>query len=424
MTMLRALFWLLTLLALAVGAALLGRLTDGYVLWVLPPWRVELSFNLFVLLQLAILFVVYLLVRLVVNTLRLPAVVATYRARRARARRTRIASEALRLFWEGRYSQVLKLAEGFASEKVGADGTASTGQDDAVAAGIVALVALKAAHALRDARRSAFWQERAAALDQHGWRNARLMTQMLIALDERDFPAARAALVQLGAKERRQISVYRLALRLAQGEGDWAEVLRIARLLEKHHALTPDQARPLRLAAQRGLIHRFANDPAQLMRHWRGMSADERQDAQLARQAARLLATAGACAECAELVEEFLEARWEPALLEDYANCPSGDALGRIARCEKWLAEHPQDADLLLALGRLCVRRELWGKAQSYLEASLAVKESCAAHIELARLFDRLERVEEANRHYRAAAACWNETQESASQSRGGKKSV
>ncbi|MFN3884473.1 MAG: heme biosynthesis HemY N-terminal domain-containing protein, partial [Rhodocyclaceae bacterium] len=366
----RALFWFLTLAALAIGVALLGRLTDGYVLWVLPPWRIEMSFNLFVLLQLAILLVVYLLLRLLINTLRLPGVVAAYRARRARQRRERAASEMLRLFWEGRYSQVLKLAEKFADGKVGAGETAPSRRSDAMTAGIIALVALKAAHALHDPQRSARWQARAAELDETGWRTARLLAEMRIALDGRDFTAARAALEQLGPKERRRISVQRLALRLAQGEGDWAEVLRLARLLEKHHALTVDQARPLRLAAQRGLIEALRDDPARLARHWRGMTAEERRDPQLARQVAHLLAAAGACAECAELVEEFLDTQWEPALLADYAACPSGDVLGRIANGEKWLGVHPQDADLLLALGRLCARHELWGKAQSYLEAA------------------------------------------------------
>ena len=56
-----------------------------------------------------------------------------------------------------------------------------------------------------------------------------------------------------------------------------------------------------------------------------------------------------------------------------------------------------------LALGRMCARQRLWGKAQSYLEASLAVEETQAGHLELARLGDQLERVDEANRHYRAA---------------------
>ena len=71
---------------------------------------------------------------------------------------------------------------------------------------------------------------------------------------------------------------------------------------------------------------------------------------------------------------------------------------------ERWLADHPRDARLLLALGRLCQRRQLWGKAQSYLEASLAVAPSREAHLELARLLDRLEKGTDASRHFRAAA--------------------
>ena len=77
-----------------------------------------------------------------------------------------------------------------------------------------------------------------------------------------------------------------------------------------------------------------------------------------------------------------------------------------IARAEEWLRGHPDDAGLLLALGRMCIRQRLWGKAQSYLEASLSVAETQAAHLELARLCDQLERPDEANRHYRAATAC------------------
>lgn len=411
----RALFWLLTLAALAIGVALLGEISDGYVLWVVPPWRIELSFNLYVLAQVVVLVAAYLLLRAIAVTLDMPRVVAAYRDRRARQRDERAAADALRLFWEGRYSQALKAAERVAvSEDAGKVGPGGTAQ------GIAALVGLKSAHALRDPVRSAVWRERATALDGAGWRTARLMAEMRIALDARDFDAARTALERLGPKERRQISAQRLALRLAQGQGDWAELLRIARLLEKHHALTPEQARPLCLRAQRGLLDGLRDDPAQLMRYWRNMPAGDRHDAQLVRQATRALAAAGACAECAELVEDFLDDAWEPALLEDYAGCAGGDVLGRIAHCEKWLGEHPNDAELLLALGRLCVRRELWGKAQSYLEASLAVAPSCAAHIELARLFDHLERADDANRHYRAAANC----QEAASQSRGGRKSV
>jgi HemY protein len=403
----RTLLWLITLAALAIGVALLGRLTDGYVLWVVPPWRAELSFNLFVLLQLAVLLLVYLLLRLIVNTARLPSVVRAFRAKRKQQRTERTATEALRSFWEGRYSQVLKHAESIASTEVGVGVTANNESSNA-AQGIAALAALKAAHALRDPQRIATWQSRAQALDAAGWRTARLMAEIRVALDARRFTTARTALNELGAKERRQIAAQRLALRLAQGEGDWAELLRLTRQLEKHKALLPEQAQPLRLHAYHGMIDELQDDAVQLLRLWREMPRPDRFDARLALRAAWAFASNGRCADGAQLIEDYLEERWESALLEPYAECQGGDVLGRIAHCEKWLHEHPQDGLLLLVLGRLCMQQQLWGKAQSYLEASLAVTSNCTAHIELARLFDRLQRSDDANRHYRAAAQCQN----------------
>ncbi|MDP1957465.1 MAG: heme biosynthesis HemY N-terminal domain-containing protein, partial [Rhodocyclaceae bacterium] len=179
----RALFWLLTLAALAIGLALLGRVSDGYVLWVIPPWRIELSLNLFVLAQLLALAVAYLLLRAISSTLNLPRVVGEFRARRARLRDERAATEALRLLWEGRYGHALKSAE-----KVDSGGTPS-------AAVLASLVGLKAAHALHDPARIAEWlvRARANAPDQSDWRTARLMTEADLALDTRDFAIAQAA---------------------------------------------------------------------------------------------------------------------------------------------------------------------------------------------------------------------------------------
>ena len=62
----------------------------------------------------------------------------------------------------------------------------------------------------------------------------------------------------------------------------------------------------------------------------------------------------------------------------------------RIERAESWLLEHERDAQLLATLGRLCAQAELWGKARSFLEASLSFEESRVAHLELARLAERL----------------------------------
>ena len=56
------------------------------------------------------------------------------------------------------------------------------------------------------------------------------------------------------------------------------------------------------------------------------------------------------------------------------------------------------------AHARLCAQAELWGKAKSFLEASLSFEESRAAHLELAKLAERLGQPADAQNHFRRAA--------------------
>jgi HemY protein len=268
---------------------------------------------------------------------------------------------------------------------------------------LAALLALRAAHALHDGEREEVWLERAAAHDNQT-RAARLMTEAELALDRRRFPDAREALTRLSREGGRHIAALRLALRTEQGQGNWDEVLKLTRQLEKHKALTPEQATPLRTRAHRENLANLSGDADQLMRYWRKMPEQDRREVRLALTAARALAAADDCGEAAQLIEDFLDEQWDSSLVEAYGECEGGDVLARIAHAEKWLAVHPSDARLLLTLGRLCRHRQLWGKAQSYLEASLAIEPSRAAHLELAALLDGLDKKTEADRHYRVAA--------------------
>ena len=86
------------------------------------------------------------------------------------------------------------------------------------------------------------------------------------------------------------------------------------------------------------------------------------------------------------------------------ANERGAESRKRIERAEKWLNERPEEPQLLATLGRLCCSAELWGKAQSYLEASLSFEETRTAHLELARLAERAGREADAQRHFRRAA--------------------
>lgn len=391
----RALFWLLILAALAVGLALAARYNEGYVLLVLPPWRAEVSLNLFLLLCAAGFFVIYLLARAVSHTLALPHAVAEFRRRRRQEKAALALRDAWRLLQEGRYGHAMRCAE-------------KAGQDDA-ASGMLALAGWRAAHALRDTVRETEWAARARGHDSAGLQAARLMTEAEFALEERRFDDARVALHAFAAREGRHIAAMRLSLRAEQGLGNWREVARLVRQLEKHQALTAEQAAPIRSRAVREALRSLREDPPGLMRYWRELDASDRAEPALALETARALMAAGDCREAQRVIEDALDEHWDSALVLAYGDCcrvgePAGDVLGRIAQAEKWLQRMPRDGALLFTLGRLCRQQQLWGKARSYLEATLAIAPSRAAHVELAQLLDQLEESALAVRHYRAAA--------------------
>ena len=86
-------------------------------------------------------------------------------------------------------------------------------------------------------------------------------------------------------------------------------------------------------------------------------------------------------------------------------------ALPLIQQAERWINEHPADADLYFTLGVLCLGERLWGKAQSSFERALKYADRgqqtrlrVRTHLALARLFEETERPEEAQRHYRESA--------------------
>ena len=99
----RILFWFLLLAAAAVGVALAAKVINGYALFVAPPYRIELSLNLLLLLVIGGFAGGYALVRLVSRTLRLPQDVQALRRRQRESRaRTKLDSAVVALL-EGRY---------------------------------------------------------------------------------------------------------------------------------------------------------------------------------------------------------------------------------------------------------------------------------------------------------------------------------
>lgn len=388
----RGLFWILFLSSLAVAIALAARLNDGYLLLVVAPWRVEISLNFFILLLLGVLGLGYFALRAAAITLGMPSRVRAYRDRRQRDLAGQVFQDAVRLLFEGRFGQAMKKAT-----EAHASGTAP---------GLSALIAARAAQRMREPEKQQYWIEHAKT-DDPRTEAATLMLEAEMANEERRFDDALAALDKLQAKQGRHIAALRLELRARQGAGDWDGVLKLVRQLDKRDALPNEVAAEIRTQAHLANIARRRNDQGQLVAYLRGLPDLER-GRRVALAAARALVHLEAGVEAQKLIETSLDKAaddaWQSELAAIYGRLTGGEQTARIAKAEAWLRQHPDDAVLLIALGRMCQRQRLWGKAQSYLEASLSVAETQEAHLELARLLDQLDKADIANKHYRASA--------------------
>ena len=385
----RALFWLLAVFACAVALAIIGRGNDGYALFVYPPWRVELSLIFFFVLFAASFGVVYLLARLVHHTFQLPVHVRSYRqrVRAAKARDALLGSA--QAYLEGRFAR--------------AESDARQAYDGGESRPLAALLAARAAHQLRARDRRDQWLEKSAESGDP-LHIARLVTRAELLLEDRDYIGARAVLRDLHGSGPKHIATLRLLLRAEFGARNWEEVLRLTGILAKRDAISPALQDEYKSQALSELLAALAQDPSGMEARWRKLPARDQGMPRVAAAAARHAASAGRSGLAREIIERALAQEWVPALVDLYGATAGDDVRARIEKAERWLPEHPGDARLLLTLGRLCVRAELWGKAQNYLEASVSFEPGRESYLALARLYDRLEKPQEAGRHYRLAA--------------------
>lgn len=117
-------------------------------------------------------------------------------------------------------------------------------------------------------------------------------------------------------------------------------------------------------------------DARELHALWNGLSRQQRAQpdviAAFARRAGQFDSTLAAMDE----IESALRREWSPQLVAAYGDLAGDDVAARLRTAEGWLAAHPNDAALLLALGRLCLRARQPQRARDYLQRAVALESS------------------------------------------------
>lgn len=384
----RALVAFLLLAVSAVLVALLFRINDGYALFVAPPYRVELSLNTLLILVVLAFLIVHAVLRLASRLARLPRDVREHRRRQQLARaRSRFDAAVIALI-EGRDGK----AGQYASEAL----------EIPQATPVAALVGARAALDMRDYDAALALLRRADA-QAPSLAVPRLMLEAEAALEQGNATEALARLADLRREAGLHTAALRLEIRALTAAGRHGEIPAIVDQLVKRKVYDAEQGQVLRARAHAEAIAALTHDATGLRAYWTRLNDADREQPAVAEAAARALLAQGADREAADVLVRALERHWEPRLVQWYAECRTPDATRQLEIAERWLVEHNQDATLLYALGRLCERQKLWGKAQTYLEASLALDTQWRTELALGELCANLGRTDEANAHLAAA---------------------
>ena len=387
----RAALWFIALFGIAVAAALFAGNNQAVVTVFWPPHRVDVSFNLAMLLLGGLFFLFHLASRALSALFSLPLEARRWRAQQKERAMYGALMDALAHLMAGRYIRSTKSAQNaLAQEKslgVTTDTTGHpTGHSDALARQLRSLSHLLVAESAQALQNKALRDQHLQhALDNSDARHAQEVREGVLfraarwALEDHDASAALNWLGQLPQGAARRTLAMRMRLRAARYGRQTLPALETARILAKHRAFSPVAAQSI----VRGLALELlgdAHDPVQLKQAWALLDDSERAMPELAVQAAsQLMRLQGD----ATLARSWLEPVWS-AMLKPHLGLDLGDSLRAklvnvleagmdsldadwLARIEAAHVSQPRDVTLQYLAGMACLSRQLWGKARQLL---------------------------------------------------------
>ena len=391
----KALIWLVVLFAGAAAVAVLTHSYPGNVFIIIGDELRRVSLNTFILTTVVFVVVLYLLLSLLGRVVSIPGGMRRYGKRRRSAKVADALNEAGQAFFEGRFQKAQTEAEKVLKNKECGD-----------AAPLALMLAAYSAEQINDDTAKQGYLQRLAALPE-SMQLSRYLLEAESALERYDYEAAQTSIDAARKLNPGLTRLLQLELRMAVDQKDAMKVLRLTEQLAKAGALSATELQQYQWVAYRQLLAQCHDVKALKACLKRIPEADQKGG--LSVEIAERFQQLGLYAQAAKWAKANYPLKRDVALLnvlfESSANLSDKEQQQAFEAADGWLTTYREDTDLLLALGEAAYQRQLWGKAQSYLEASLSQHPSIQAHLALAKVFKATEQKALAEQHQAAALA-------------------
>ncbi|PIE40588.1 MAG: heme biosynthesis protein HemY [Gammaproteobacteria bacterium] len=192
---------------------------------------------------------------------------------------------------------------------------------------------------------------------------------------------------------------------------DWENLRQVLPEIKKRKLLTKEQYLELAQQCYLGLIATGARSSyemtplQQVKQAWAEVPRGARHTPELVHAYCSRLVELDAGEEAEQVLVSFLKKHWDEQLVRLYGIVNGEDSEKQLLLAETWLKERPNDAILLLTLGRLSLKRHNWDSAQSYFRSSLSSRKTAEAFGELGRLTARMGQYEESSDYFQQGLA-------------------
>jgi HemY protein len=375
---------LLLLIALLFIGTLLGYYMlqgSGYVLISFQQWVIETSLWVFLLLLTSAILVIYGGMQLAISIIASPQAIKNWREQRS-------AKSAIGKTVKG----LIYLAEGDVknSEKLLMAGAHGSGKI------INYLAAARAAQIAGDYERSDNFMTQAAKSTK-GADLAVGLQQAQLQLEREQFEQCLATCLRLKKQFPKNQNVSKMLMKAHMKLNDWKAVLDILPGINKHKFLANKELANLEITAYGKLIEHMirsrdssSKDPEALLEVWKSIPKNTLKNldfAPLAHAFIEHLMQLGADEIAEQQLRRILPFHFTPELVNLYGWIKSSKPKLQLLFAQDQLKQRPNDAGLLLALGRISMRNEQFPQAQDYFEASLAQQNNAEIRCELSRLY-------------------------------------
>lgn len=381
-------FLIAAFLALLAGvlATFFVKQDIGYVLISYGNWTVEGSLALFTLVGLILFLLLHLSIRTLSRLWRMPDQVADWRRKRRIQRAQRSLTRGLVDMAEGRWKVAERHLTRYAEQS-------ETPLLNYLAAARAAQ--LQGEHGRRDDYLHLAHESMPSADVAVG------LTQAELQLAHQQYEQSLASLMHVRSLSPKHNYVLKLMMRLYLNLGEWKRLEEILPDLRRRKVINDKEFQALEGKVVRERLKQESGDVDSLVRYWQTIPKQLRQELSLLIDYCRMMLEVDAGPRVEPLIAEAINRSWHSELVMLYGQIELNGASRQLAVAEGWLTQHPEDSVLLLTLARLALANKLWGKARSYLEASIAIAPSLESYQELGLLLECLGESDKAMQCFR-----------------------